>query len=67
MIEYLPSQFQSFPAPVCVHLAGPVDVVVVMPVVVGIVVVPVVVVEVVEVVDVVGGHWLTSPLIAPLE
>ena len=63
---YLPSQFQSFPSPVCVHLAGPVVVVVVTPVVVEIVVVVVVVVEVVEVDDVVGGHLLISPLIAPL-
>ena len=63
MIKYLPSQFQSFPSPVCVHLAGPVGVVVVTPVVVEIVVV----VEVVEVDVVVGGHLLISPLIAPLE
>ena len=38
MTKYLPSQFQSFPSPVCVHLAGPV-------VAVAIVVVVVVVVE----------------------
>ena len=69
VIKYLPPQFQSFPSPVCMHLAGPVVVVVVTPVVVEIVVVVVVavVVEVVEVDDVVGGHLLISPLIAPLE